>query len=60
MCQGYEPVLIEAVVPQDAPPGQLYDLSTDLYQTKNVYREHPEVVKELKALLQSYAGSSSR
>jgi arylsulfatase A-like enzyme len=38
---------------RDAPPAQLYDLETDLFQTKNVYREHPQVVQELKALLQT-------
>lgn len=35
----------------DAPPAQLYDLENDPYQTKDVYYEHPEVVKELKELL---------
>jgi arylsulfatase A-like enzyme len=41
----------------DAPPSQLYDLQNDLKQTQNLYREHPEVVRELKALLESYAPS---
>jgi arylsulfatase A-like enzyme len=40
---------------KDAPPAQLYDLATDPYQEKNVYRDHPKVVKELEALLQTYA-----
>ena len=40
-------------IKKDAPPAQLYDLVTDPYQTKNVYRDHPEVVKELKALLRA-------
>lgn len=31
--------------------GQLYDLSTDLGETKNVADEHPEVVRELGDLL---------
>ena len=39
----------------DAPPAQLYDLQNDLKQTQNLYREYPEVAKELKALLESYA-----
>ncbi|MEM7144678.1 MAG: sulfatase-like hydrolase/transferase [Verrucomicrobiota bacterium] len=39
----------------DAPPAQLYDLENDLTQTKNLFREHPEVVKDLKTLLESYA-----
>ena len=38
----------------DAPPAQLYDLENDLGQTTNVYRDHPEVVKEMVALLDSY------
>jgi hypothetical protein len=37
-----------------APPAQLYDLENDLSQTKNLYREYPEVVEEMKALLDSY------
>jgi len=37
---------------EDAPPAQLYDLEADLSQTTNLYHQRPEVVKELKALLQ--------
>jgi arylsulfatase A-like enzyme len=33
------------------PPIQLYDLSTDIGETQNVYAQHPEIVKELTALL---------
>lgn len=33
------------------PPIQLYDLSTDIAETRNVYAAHPEIVKELTALL---------
>lgn len=33
------------------PPIQLYDLKNDIAETKNVYTEHPEIVKELTALL---------
>jgi arylsulfatase A-like enzyme len=40
-------------IKKDAPPAQLYDLVTDPYQTKNVYRDHPEVVKALKDLLRA-------
>ena len=36
----------------DAPLGQLYDLEFDPNQTKNLYREYPEVVAELGAFLQ--------
>lgn len=39
---------------KDAPPAQLYDLKTDVNQTRNVFPEHPEVVDELKALLSEY------
>lgn len=37
-----------------APPAQLYDLDSDLSQTKNVYREYPEIVREMQALLDRY------
>jgi arylsulfatase A len=37
-----------------APPAQLYDLEDDLQQTQNVYNQHPEVVKEMEALLKTY------
>lgn len=36
----------------DAPPAQLYDLDSDPTQKRNVYNEHPEIAKELKALLE--------
>jgi len=35
----------------DAPPGQLYNLSRDPYESTNVYNEHPEIVAHLTALL---------
>ena len=40
-------------VPDTAPtaPGQLYDLSEDPGETTNRYFEHPDIVKELKSLL---------
>lgn len=41
-------------IKKDAPPAQLYNLETDVKQTTNLYREYPEVVKEMKALLQTY------
>ncbi|HPM84972.1 MAG TPA: sulfatase-like hydrolase/transferase, partial [Candidatus Anammoximicrobium sp.] len=42
-------------------PGQLYDLETDPGETKNLYFEQPQIVKELKALLeQSKASGRSR
>jgi|TARA_B110000495_G_C23036304_1_gene619047 arylsulfatase A len=38
----------------DAPPAQLYDLDADLLQTTNLYNNHPEVARELKALLEEH------
>lgn len=35
-------------------PGELYNLRDDLVQRRNLYRENPEVVKHLKALLEKY------
>jgi arylsulfatase A len=40
---------------KDAPPAQLYDLEADVNQTRNLYNEYPEVVKEMSALLATYA-----
>ena len=37
---------------RDAPPGQLYNLQTDLGETNNLYQQHPEMVKRLKAQLE--------
>ena len=34
------------------PDGQLYDLATDLGETHNVAKQHPDRVKEMSALLQ--------
>ena len=41
-------------IKKDAPKSQLYDLEADVNETKNVIAEHPEVVKELSAVLASY------
>jgi arylsulfatase A-like enzyme len=40
-------------LPETAPgaPGQLYDLGVDPGETTNLYFKHPEIVKELKGLL---------
>ncbi len=35
-------------------PGELYDLSQDPAERKNLYAEHPEIGKELKMLLEKY------
>ncbi len=46
-------------LPEKAPtaPGQLYNLQTDPGETTNLYFEHPEIVKELKAKLDEYKAS---
>lgn len=36
------------------PPVQLYNMKTDPEEAKNVYAEHPDIVKELKSLLIKY------
>lgn len=38
----------------DTPPYQLYNLEDDIAETKNVYKEFPEVVEKLRALLTQY------
>ena len=46
-------------LPDAAPtaPGQLYNLDTDPGETKNLHAAHPEIVKELKALLEASKSS---
>jgi len=44
----------------DAPPAQLYDLESDLAQTKNLYREHAELVQEMEVLLRRYAPAAPK
>ena len=41
-------------VTPDDPPGQLCDLEKDPGETKNVYKQYTELVKELKMLLNKY------
>lgn len=36
------------------PPVQLYDLEKDIGETSNIQDKHPEIVKELTTLLQTY------
>lgn len=43
---------IKEEVPEDSI--QLYNVASDPAETTNVYMDHPEVVKELKALLEKY------
>jgi len=36
------------------PPGQLYDMTADASEKKNLWRENPDVVQRLTALLEKY------
>jgi arylsulfatase A len=49
------PGLKPFVLPDNAPeaPGQLYNLETDPGETDNLYFKHPDIVRELKARLES-------
>ena len=53
------PELKPFILPDTAPgaPGQLYDLESDPGEKVNLYLERPEIVKELKALLDSSKAS---
>ncbi|MEP2777196.1 MAG: sulfatase-like hydrolase/transferase [Luteolibacter sp.] len=42
---------------KSSSPAQLYDLEADPNQTKNLFNEYPEVVQEMKALLETYKAS---
>ncbi|AQT69799.1 Arylsulfatase [Anaerohalosphaera lusitana] len=39
---------------KDLPPVQLYDLSSDIDENENLHAQHPEIVRRLTNLLQSY------
>ena len=57
------PELKPFILPDTAPdaPGQLYNLEADPGETRNLYFDQPQIVKELKALLdQSKASGRSR
>lgn len=57
------PALKSFALPETAPdaPGQLYDLQHDSGETTNLYFKHPEIVAELKGLLeQSKSSGRSR
>ncbi len=41
-------------VPKTDPNVQLYDMEKDISETTNLYEQHPEIVAELKALLEKY------
>ena len=44
----------------DAPNAQLYNLADDPWQARNVYRDHPEVVKRLTARLEALQEAPAR
>jgi arylsulfatase A len=48
------PLLKPFALPDSTPsaPGQLYNLQDDPGETRNLYDKHPEIVKELKELLE--------
>ena len=46
--------VVDGEIRKDAPKGQLYDLKTDPYQTKNLYEEYPDVVKKLDSIINDY------
>jgi hypothetical protein len=48
--------LRELALPDSDPqaPGQLYDLVADPGETRNLYRQHPKIVNELKAALEDF------
>ncbi|RMG34774.1 MAG: arylsulfatase [Planctomycetota bacterium] len=43
--------VVDGRIRPDAPPAQLYDLRSDLSQTTNLWRERPDVVRRMEALL---------
>ena len=56
---GLKPFILPDTVPE--APGQLYNLEADPGETKNLYFDQPQIVKELKTLLeQSKASGRSR
>ena len=44
--------MVDGRIRDDAAPAQLYDLEADVSQTKNLYHEYPEVVKEMVTVLE--------
>ncbi len=39
---------------KNTPPAQLYNLEADVTQKQNIYNENPEIVKEMRQLLNTY------
>jgi arylsulfatase A-like enzyme len=42
----------ESARPPDGEPAQLYDLGSDIAESKNLYADHPEMVTKMTALMQ--------
>ena len=57
--RGGEWGLKQFALPNNAPdaPGQLYNLAKDPGETKNLYNEHPDIVKRLKEKLEEFKKS---
>ena len=46
--------IAEGKLKKNAAPGQLYNLKDDPNQTTNLYRKHPDIVKQMAAALAAY------
>lgn len=46
--------VVDGEIRKNAPPAQLYDLSSDPYQAINLYDQEPQVVKDLETILKSW------
>ena len=44
-------------IKKDDEPGALYHIKEDLRETKNLYAQYPERVREMRALLEKYKTS---
>lgn len=49
---------VEWIVQQGEPEGQLYNLDTDMSETRNLWDSHPAIVEELLEQLQEYKNRS--
>jgi len=47
-------------IKEGAAPAQLYNLETDLAQTENLYKQYPEIAKEMEAILETYIPKAER
>src|SRR5690606_18022121 len=50
--------IVDGRIRQDAPPAQLYNLETDPGQHFNVYRKHPDVVRDMQAEMNRIVGKN--